>query len=261
MCCDLEVPFEILHVLEFNSDRKRNSVVVRLPNGDIRIYSKGADATMKPLLSSSSQALLTTTIEHMCDFATEGLRTMVVASRVIPKAEFLKWEPVYNSSLNRLTDRQAAVDAAAALIEKDLELIGATAIEDKLQEGVPDCIEMLRKAGMKVWVLTGDKQETAVNIAFACKLLTNKMQIVTIEGTSADDVRSHVRSLAHSFVSVPHSSFMNYALVVEGSALSLCLSDELVSEMLSICVKCGVVVCCRVSPKQKGSCFFFLLFG
>jgi phospholipid-transporting ATPase len=188
----------------------------------------------------------------MYDFATEGLRTLLLASRTIPEEEFTLWEPVYCAALNVLSDRQKTVDKAAAMIEKDLELIGATAIEDKLQEGVPNCIEMLRKAGLKMWVLTGDKQETAINIAYACKLITKNMQTIVVDGSSVSHIKKHVRALAHAFAPVSSASFMNYALIIEGSALSACLSDELLSDTLSVCVKCSVVICCRVSPKQKG---------
>ncbi|KAH7830451.1 putative phospholipid-transporting ATPase VD [Monocercomonoides exilis] len=250
----VEVRFEVLYVLEFNSDRKRNSEIVRLPNGKIRVYSKGADATMVPLLSKekTDESVLQATLDHMKEYAAEGLRTLVLAKRdVASEAEFAEWEKRYQDALNSIEDRQSKVDEVAAEIEVELELIGSTAIEDKLQEGVPDCIEVLRKAGIKVWVLTGDKQETAINIGFACKLLTQEMQMMVISGRDNDLIKKQMNELAHVFATIPASHFMNYALVIEGSALSFCLSDEMISETLSVCVKCGVVICCRVSPKQK----------
>jgi magnesium-transporting ATPase (P-type) len=244
---------EVLVVLEFNSDRKRNSVIVRLPNGNIKMYSKGADATMLPLLHpNTDKEFIKTTLAHMKDFAAEGLRTLVVAQRDVTEKEYETWRPKYDAALNEMGDRQAKIDEAAAEMEHDRQLIGATAIEDKLQEGVPDCIEMLRKAGMKIWVLTGDKQETAINIAFACKLLTPQMQMVIVNGNENEKIKKHISLLSHAFANVRPTDFMKYGLVIEGSALSYCLSDDLISETLSVCLKCGVVVCCRVSPKQKG---------
>eukprot|EP00770_Monocercomonoides_exilis_P004873 MONOS_4849.1-p1 / transcript=MONOS_4849.1 / gene=MONOS_4849 / organism=Monocercomonoides_exilis_PA203 / gene_product=P-type ATPase / transcript_product=P-type ATPase / location=Mono_scaffold00135:41891-45700(-) / protein_length=1269 / sequence_SO=supercontig / SO=protein_coding / is_pseudo=false len=250
----VDVRIEVLYVLEFNSDRKRNSEIVRLPNGKVRVYSKGADATMIPLLSKekTDDAVLQATLDHMREYASEGLRTLVLAKRDIEsEEEFEKWEKKYQEALNSIEDRQKRVDEVAAEIEIDLELIGATAIEDKLQEGVPDCIEVLRKAGIKVWVLTGDKQETAINIGFACKLLTQEMQMMVISGKDTQLIKKQINELAHVFATIPASHFMNYALVIEGSALTYCLSDEVISETLSVCMKCGVVICCRVSPKQK----------
>ncbi|KAH7820133.1 putative P-type ATPase [Monocercomonoides exilis] len=248
------VTFEVLHVLEFNSDRKRNSVIVKLPNDHIRMYSKGADATMVPLLSKTKtdKALLQTTLAQMEEFAEEGLRTLVVAQRDIEDVMWYKqWEKRYLAAQNAMNDRQKKIDAVAAEIEVEMELIGATAIEDKLQEGVPECIEVLRKAGIKVWVLTGDKQETAINIGFACNLLTRDMQMITVSGDNETLIRKQMNELAHIFATIPASHFMNYALVIEGSALSYCLSDTMLSATLAVCMKCGVVVCCRVSPKQK----------
>jgi magnesium-transporting ATPase (P-type) len=116
---------------------------------------------------------------------------------------------------------------------------------------------------IKVWVLTGDKTETAVNIGFGCKLLTNDMQLVNISGDDNKKIKSQINALAQQFANVSADYFMQYGLIIEGSALSYCLSDELVSQTLSICMKCGVVICCRVTPIQKFavnfSLFFFIL--
>jgi P-type E1-E2 ATPase len=71
------------------------------------------------------------------------------------------------TNMNNFTLTNALIIIQVAeLIENDLILIGSTAIEDKLQEGVPRCIETLQRAGIKIWVLTGDKIETAINIAY-----------------------------------------------------------------------------------------------
>ncbi|KAA6389528.1 MAG: putative Phospholipid-transporting ATPase 3, partial [Streblomastix strix] len=299
----IDVQFEVLQVLEFNSDRKRNSVIIRMPNGRIKMFSKGADTTMLPLLckeqlealrfksayfdidnetlknedkqsentnkiSTSKARFVVQTVKHMDEFAAEGLRTLVLAMRDVSETEFRSWEHRYNIALNSLDDRQSKVDTVAAEIEHDFILIGATAIEDKLQDGVPQCIEMLRHAGMKIFVLTGDKQETAINIAFSCKLITQGMQLISISGENLDQIeqngsaenklnikfqyiQNQLRNLAITFSKVSPIHAKEYALVIEGAALSFCLSKELIKDMLSICEKCGVVVCCRVSPKQK----------
>ena len=78
-------------------------------------------------------------------------------------------------------------------IERDLLFVGSTAIEDKLQDGVPECIATLAKANIKIWVLTGDKQETAINIGYSCQLLTNDMEVFVIEGASEEEVLKDIR--------------------------------------------------------------------
>ena len=129
------------------------------------------------------------------DYATEGLRTLCLASRDIPEAEYHQWALVYDQAATMINGRGEALDKAAEIIEKDLFLLGATAIEDKLQDGVPDTIHTLQAAGIKVmcyrlhinfpphflakiWVLTGDRQETAINIGMSCRLISESMNLV-----------------------------------------------------------------------------------
>jgi len=117
---------------------------------------------------------------HRKEYATEGLRTLCIAFRDIPKQEYDQWSEIYNQAANTINGRGEALDEAAELIEKDLFLLGATAIEDKLQDGVPDTIHTLQAAGIKVWVLTGDRQETAINIGMSCRLISESMNLVGI---------------------------------------------------------------------------------
>ncbi|KAG8806229.1 hypothetical protein FRC17_005113, partial [Serendipita sp. 399] len=155
--------FEILNVCEFNSTRKRMSTVVRSPDGKIKLYCKGADTVILERLSPN-QPYTDATLVHLEDYATEGLRTLCIASREIPEAEYKEWSAIYDKAAQTINGRGEALDQAAELIEKNMFLLGATAIEDKLQDGVPDTIHTLQMAGIKVWVLTGDRQETAINI-------------------------------------------------------------------------------------------------
>ena len=112
------------------------------------------------------------------DYATEGLRTLCIAYRDIPEEEYRQWSAIYDQAAATINGRGDALDSAAELIEKDLFLLGATAIEDKLQDGVPDTIHTLQMAGIKVWVLTGDRQETAINIGMSCRLISESMNLV-----------------------------------------------------------------------------------
>jgi len=115
----------------------------------------------------------------MQDYATEGLRTLCLAYREVPEDEYRNWAVMYDNAASQLSNRSDALDKAAEAIEQNLHLLGATAIEDKLQEGVPDAIHTLQQAGIKVWVLTGDRQETAINIGLSCRLISESMNLVS----------------------------------------------------------------------------------
>lgn len=127
-----------------------------------------------------ASSLLTATQGHLDQYAREGLRTLVLAHRSMPHEEVAAWADKYRAAATAMVGRAAALAALAAETETGLTLLGATGIEDKLQDGVPATIALLRRAGLKVWVLTGDKQETAVSIAFSCQLLTDDMTPLVI---------------------------------------------------------------------------------
>jgi phospholipid-transporting ATPase len=112
------------------------------------------------------------------EYATEGLRTLCIAMREIPEEEYKKWVSIYDRAAATINGRTEALDKASEIIERDLFLLGATAIEDKLQDGVPDTIYTLQQAGIKIWVLTGDRQETAINIGLSCRLISESMSLV-----------------------------------------------------------------------------------
>jgi phospholipid-transporting ATPase len=174
---DLEVEFDILNVCEFNSTRKRMSLVLRGPDGKIKLYCKGADSVILERLAPNDP-FEDQTLHHLEEFASEGLRTLCYAMREISQQEYDHWSKIYDTAATTLTNRAEELDKAAEIIEKDMTLLGATAIEDKLQDGVPDTIHTLQQANIKVWVLTGDRQETAINIGYSCKLLTEEMDLL-----------------------------------------------------------------------------------
>ncbi|KAL8190973.1 UNVERIFIED_CONTAM: Phospholipid-transporting ATPase IB, partial [Gekko kuhli] len=159
-----EETFEILNVLEFSSNRKRMSVIVRTPAGQLRLYCKGADNVIFERLSKDSQ-YMEQTMCHLEYFATEGLRTLCIAYADLSENSYQDWLNAYNEASTILKDRTQKLEECYEVIEKDLLLLGATAIEDRLQAGVPETISTLMKAEIKIWILTGDKQETALNIA------------------------------------------------------------------------------------------------
>ncbi|NXI84811.1 AT8B3 ATPase, partial [Rhipidura dahli] len=179
--------YEVLAMLDFNSDRKRMSVLVRDPQGTIRLYTKGADTVILDRLRRRGPN--ETLIERALDrFAEETLRTLCVASREVSEAEFRAWSRRHREAAVLLQDRARELDRLYEEMEQNLQLLGATAIEDKLQDGVPETIQLLKLGNIKVWVLTGDKQETAMNISYACRLLTDDMEILEEKEVSIPSV-------------------------------------------------------------------------
>lgn len=249
--------YELLNICEFNSTRKRMSAIFRCPDGVIRLFCKGADTVIVERLSElDPQPFVNATLRHLEDFASEGLRTLCIASRIVPEDEYQEWAGKYYEASTALENRAEQLDEVAELIEKDLFLLGATAIEDKLQEGVPETIHTLQNAGIKVWVLTGDRQETAINIGMSCKLLSEDMNLLIInEETKADTKRNLQEKLDAIYenqqdmdVSVLDSSL---ALIIDGHSLGYALEPELEDSFLSLATRCRAVICCRVSPLQK----------
>ncbi|CAL0331481.1 unnamed protein product [Lupinus luteus] len=266
-----DVSYEILNVLEFNSTRKRQSVVCRYPDGRLVLYCKGADTVIFERLADDYNSIKKVTREHLEQFGCAGLRTLCLAYKDLHPDIYESWNEKFINAKSSLHDREKKLDEVAELIENDLILIGSTAIEDKLQEGVPACIETLQRAGIKIWVLTGDKIETAINIAYACNLINNEMkQFIISSETDAirevedrgdqveiarfikEEVKRELKKCleeAQSYVS--SLSRPKLALVIDGKCLMYALDPNLRVMLLKFSLSCHAVVCCRVSPLQK----------
>ncbi|XP_069324464.1 phospholipid-transporting ATPase IC isoform X2 [Eulemur rufifrons] len=171
-----ERTYHVLAILDFNSDRKRMSIIIRTPEGNIRLYCKGADTVIYERLCRMNPTKQETQ-DALDIFASETLRTLCLCYKEIEEKEFAEWNKKLMAASVASSNRDEALDKVYEEIEKDLILLGATAIEDKLQDGVPETISKLAKADIKIWVLTGDKKETAENIGFACELLTEDTTI------------------------------------------------------------------------------------
>uniref|UniRef100_A0A671S424 Phospholipid-transporting ATPase n=1 Tax=Sinocyclocheilus anshuiensis TaxID=1608454 RepID=A0A671S424_9TELE len=152
------VTYTLLAILDFNNIRKRMSVIVRNPEGRIRLYCKGADIVLFERLHSCSHELMNITSDHLNEYAGDGLRTLAVAYRDLSEEQWEEWSERFRGADKATDCRDDRLAAAYEEIEQDMMLLGATAIEDKLQEGVPETIAILSLANIKIWVLTGDKQ-------------------------------------------------------------------------------------------------------
>ncbi|KAG6819892.1 hypothetical protein H0H93_007670 [Arthromyces matolae] len=272
-----------LKLLEFNSTRKRMSVVVRNPDGRLILYCKGADSVIYARLAKDHDPILKEkTSKDMEMFANNGLRTLCIAYRWLDEDEYMTWSKKYDDATNTIENRDEEIDKANELIEHSLQILGATALEDKLQEGVPEAIETLHRAGIKLWILTGDKfsvlfmieiehrclpgdkLQTAIEIGFSCNLLKNTMDIMILSADSMEKTRAQIEGGLNKIASVlgppawdsKNRGFFpgakaSFAVVIDGDTLRHALSPELKELFLNLGTQCETVVCCRVSPAQK----------
>jgi len=217
--------YDVLGLHEFDSDRKRMSVIIGCPDKSVKLFVKGADSSMLGVIDKMLNSdVIQATEKHLHSYSSLGLRTLVIGMRELSQEEFQEWQMAYEKASTALLGRGNLLRGVAADIERNLCLLGASGIEDKLQDGVPEAIEKLREAGIKVWVLTGDKQETAISIGYSCKLLTRDMTQIVINSRSRDSCR---RSLDDAITMVnKYQSFSTdpqlrvpLALIIDGNSL------------------------------------------
>ncbi|XP_044502842.1 phospholipid-transporting ATPase 2 isoform X2 [Mangifera indica] len=242
--------YEVLEILEFTSDRKRMSVVVRdCQSGKIILLSKGADEAVLPYVHAGQQTRTFT--EAVEQYSQLGLRTLCLAWRELREDEYAEWSLMFKEASSTLVDREWRIAEVCQRLEHDLEVLGVTAIEDRLQDGVPETIETLRKAGINFWMLTGDKQNTAVQIALSCNFISPepKGQLLLIDGKTEDEV---FRSLERVLLTmrITTSEPKDVAFVVDGWALEIALKHYR-KTFTELAILSRTAICCRVTPSQK----------
>ncbi|XP_022213425.2 phospholipid-transporting ATPase ID isoform X4 [Drosophila obscura] len=190
--------YELLNILDFNNVRKRMSVILR--RGDsVVLYCKGADNVIYDRLHGGQEDLKARTQDHLNKFAGEGLRTLVLAERRLTEQYYKEWRTRQQEAALSMDSREERLNEIYEEIESDMQLVGVTAIEDKLQDGVPKAIANLQSAGIKIWVLTGDKQETAINIGYSCQLLSDELaDVFIVDGNSVEEVEKQLRQFKES---------------------------------------------------------------
>ncbi|GMH33051.1 hypothetical protein BSKO_00885 [Bryopsis sp. KO-2023] len=249
----IEVKFDILNVMEFNSDRKRMSVVARAADGTIRLFCKGADNVMLERLKKDLQPeLVETAKQTLYDYSVQGLRTLVLGTKLLDEEEYKLWDQEYQEAAGSLSaNRDDMMNRVSEKLEQDFELVGITAIEDKLQDGVPMAIETFRMAGMKVWMITGDKMETAINIGISCRLITKQEDLLILEADHHFEAKQNLERLIEEGKKKKSLGEL-VELVVDGPSLNHILGrfEEKLAFLGSLCS--GVVVC-RSSPSQKAA--------
>ena len=198
----------------------------------------------------SEVAIFEHCFQHIDDFATEGLRTLLYGYRFISEQEYQEWQGIYADASTSLENRQEKIEAAGELIEKDLELFGATAIEDKLQQGVPDAIDRFRRAGIKIWMLTGDKRETAINIGYSCRLIKDYSTVIILD----QEAGNLQNQLIEAMNTINDPSVAHSVLLIDGQILTtLTTSSALQIQFTTLATTTSSVICTRASPAQKAS--------
>ena len=214
------------------------------------LHGRSADELVEEALALDDAALLERCFQHINEFATEGLRTLLYAYRYMDEGEYESWKKLYLEASTSLVNRHEMIEKAAAQTEKDLELVGATAIEDKLQKGVPEAIEKLRRAKIKLWMLTGDKRETAMNVGHSCRLIKDYSSITVLDHETGEVSQR----IAESTINISNNQVAHSVVVIDGHTLSQINSSESLHELfISLAVLVDTVICCRASPSQKAS--------
>ncbi|RRT82506.1 hypothetical protein B296_00002015 [Ensete ventricosum] len=231
--------FEVLGLHAFDSDRKRMSAVICCPDKSVKLFVKGADSVMFNILDGSFDLEIVRATEmHLHAYSSLGLRTLVIGMRDLSGREFENWKACYNIASTSLSGRADLLGDIAIQVESDLRILGATGIEDKLQQGVPEAIESLREAGIRVWVLTGDKQETAISIGYSCKLISDNMSQIIINSHSKESCKQSLEdaitmcenltiSRTQTDGGSKASAIVPVALIIDGPTLVHILETEL----------------------------------
>nr|XP_020744582.1 probable phospholipid-transporting ATPase IIA isoform X4 [Odocoileus virginianus texanus] len=230
--------FTILQLFPFTYESKRMGIIVRDEStGEITFYMKGADVVMAGIVQYNDW------LEEECgNMAREGLRVLVVAKKSLAEEQYQDFEARYVQAKLSVHDRSLKVATVIESLEMEMELLCLTGVEDQLQADVRPTLETLRNAGIKVWMLTGDKLETATCTAKNAHLVTRSQDVhifrpVTNRGEAHLELNAFRRK-------------HDCALVISGDSLEVCLKYY-EYEFMELACQCPAVVCCRCAPTQK----------
>jgi phospholipid-translocating ATPase len=236
----------ILATLEFTPDRKRMSVVYESPAGAPVLVCKGADSFI--IERARARDPLLGQVQGAVDrYASEGLRTLVYAERTLDPAEFADWKRDYDEANASIVDREKRIHDICERLEVDLELLGCTAVEDRLQDNVPATLKYLFRAGIQLWLLTGDKQETAINIGKSSQLLLPEFELALVNATTSHEVSAR---LAEHTAHYDQHADQPFAVVIDGKSLEFAL-EHYPLRFISLGARAKSVIVCRATPLQK----------
>ena len=250
---DAVVKYQLLQICEFSSDRKRMSVIVKnMQTDNIELYCKGADSKISPLLNKDKSIYLNYTLNELKKFGTKGLRTLLVAKKIVKPEEYNKFLRKYKKIIISPNPKlkYEYLEKLYETIENNLELLGATAIEDCLQDNLVDTLQFIKEVGIKIFMLTGDHPFTAVSIGYSCGLISSNDKPVIIDSENLDEIN---RILVEEILDKNNEDLI---LVITGNSLTKILVPNKKYENIrkifkEAMQKSKVVICARVSPKQK----------
>ena len=265
--------FEKLRQIEFSSDRKRESVIVK-EGSTYKMYTKGADSIIEERLDKSTpKEVLERSRYYVNLFSAQGYRTLYISMKVFKEEE---WED-FSSELEQAEmdpfQKKEKLEEIYQRIENGLTLLGSTIVEDKLQENVPEVIKELRQADIKIWMLTGDKLSTAYNIGLSCNLINKDIKTFFVEGiekkldenfnvVNKDEqekvILNFVKEYKHFQGNIENGflqknqEFLKFGILVDEKALfTITNNEEIANIFLDVAKDAVAVICCRVSPLQK----------
>ena len=256
--------FNIIVEIPFDSARKRMSIIVE-NNNHYYLFTKGADNEMLSKINRSTitQNYINKIHEHLDQFAKEGLRTLVMAQKELTKEIAEGYQKRYGElSMYTGNDKEQKMLDFFNQIESNFDYVGSSAIEDKLQDGVSETIDLLMKSGIRIWVLTGDKKETAIEIGKSCKLLQKDMILIDLTSSSPISIQSQkdfskaIEHYSEKYLGVDEISIFKQRIfiIIDGKNLAYVFSDKQISEdFFKFALVAHSVICCRVSPKYKAN--------
>ena len=246
--------FEVLANFPFSSDTKRMGIILKnKKHGHIIYYLKGAENVMMRFVKDEYVNYIAENAENL---ATKGLRTLVLSQKLIPQDYFDKWNKEYEEAKTSMEDRQQKIADVVSKLENNMDFLCVTGVEDLLQDDVATTIDNLRNAGMKVWMLTGDKVETATCISISAGLKAKTHKIYTIKN---DEIKSEAKNEEKPPENVLLSKFEEYKrkinidphlFIIDGDTLDLALKN-CEKDFFETAMLAPSVVCCRCSPTQK----------
>ena len=268
-----QIKFEKLCQIEFSSDRKRESVLVK--EGSLyKLYIKGADSIIEERLDESTPSSVLERARYFVNlFSAKGYRTLYIAMRILSVEECEDFMSELEQAEMDTLHKKEKLEKVYAMVENNLILLGATIVEDKLQDNVPEVIKELREADIKIWMLTGDKLSTAYNIGLSCNLINKSIKTFFIEGKERqvdknlkvinieeqekviiDFVKEYnhfIGDIEGGFLARNNSLKKFGILVDEKALLTITENEEIANMFLEVAKKAVAVICCRVSPLQK----------
>eukprot|EP00347_Sterkiella_histriomuscorum_P000659 403374990 len=256
--------YQVKAVFPFDQERKRQSVLIKTQDKNYILYTKGADSVMMDRIKFEKnfvdgiQEIVDEDLRH---YATQGFRTLVMCNRVILKQEYQQFKKIYANIMRaKPGQREEKLDMLYDVMEQKLRYLGSSALEDKLQEGVPLTIEQLLKTDIRFFMLTGDKLETAREIGRSCKLVQSDMQEIILANMNQRQLENAFEKLLnymkvdidYPITSLEEAPQFQQVVIVEGPILAMIFSDGRLNDLFfHLCIRSKSVICCRMSPKQK----------